>query len=325
MTESAIGPLGGTGPRMVLGIMQFGTTIPRETAFSLLDRWVEAGGTWVDTANCYSYWSHPSGHGGQSESVLGEWLAARPGGRAALRISTKVGCEPAPANMSESGTEGLGPQVIARAFEDSLRRMQTDHVDLYWAHRDDRAQSQEETVAAFGSLVDRGAVSRWGYSNAALWRVERARGIAYSLGVALPSALQLRYTYVQPRPMVRDHIHDHRFGWVTDEVLDFADNNGETEVWAYTPQMAGAYDREDRSINQAFDHPGSTKRLAVLTRVARELGLARGQVVLSWMTGAPTPVVPIVGVSSVAQLDAAIHATSLRLPVDVQSALDEPW
>lgn len=325
MAASETGPLAIGGPRMVLGIMQFGTTIPKETAFSLMDRWVDAGGTWVDTANCYSYWSDASGHGGQSEAVLGEWLAARPGGREAIRIATKVGCEPVPPEVSPAGTEGLGAGVIARAFEASLRRMRTDHVDLYWAHRDDRAVPQEETVSAFGALVTQGKTVRWGYSNAALWRVERARGVAGSLGLALPSALQLRYSYLQPRPMVRDHIHDHRFGWVTDETLDFADDNADTEIWAYTPQMAGAYDRPDRPINQAFDHPGSTKRLEALTRVAGQLGLARGQVVLSWMTGAPTPVVPIVGTSSIEQLDAAIAATTLRIPPELQAELDEPW
>jgi aryl-alcohol dehydrogenase-like predicted oxidoreductase len=310
---------------MVLGIMQFGTTIPESTGFALLDRWVEAGGRWLDTANCYSYWSDPSRHGGQSETVLGRWLKANPGVRDRLGIATKVGCEPVSREVEPSGTEGLAPAAVDRALADSLTRLNTDHVDLYWAHRDDREAPQEATVGAFGRLAASGATGRWGYSNAALWRVERARGLAAAAGVTGPSALQLRYSYLQPRPFVRDHIHDHRFGWVDDQTLDYAESNPGTEVWAYTPQMAGAYDRSDRPINPAFDHPGSTRRLEVLDRVASDLGLARGQVVLAWMTGAPVPVTPIVGVSSLPQLEAAIAATTHPLPADSQQALDEPW
>jgi aryl-alcohol dehydrogenase-like predicted oxidoreductase len=310
---------------MVLGIMRFGTTTSEATAFALLDRWAEAGGRWLDTANCYAYWSSPSGHGGQSEQVLGRWLEANPGVRPQIAIATKVGCEAVPPEKNPAGTEGLAGPVVKQGLRDSLERMHTDYVDLYWAHRDDHVVPQGETVAAFTELVAGGSARRWGYSNAALWRVERARSIAAVSGQATPTALQLRYSYLQPRPFVRDHIHDHRFGWVDDQTLDYVDHNPEVEIWAYTPQMEGAYDRPERPINPAFDHPGSTKRLEALTRVAADLGWSRGQVVLAWMTGAPTPVAPIVGVSSLAQLEAAITATSTPLPAELQQSLDQPW
>ena len=320
-----LGPSEDDGPGMVLGIMPFGTNIDAQTSFALLDQYVDEGGIWLDTANCYSYWADPSGHGGASEELLGQWLRARPGKRDSIRIATKVGCEPVPLEVNPSGTEGLGAEVIAQAFETSLRRMGVEFVDMYWAHRDDLKVDQEETVAAFAALVADGSVGRWGYSNAALWRVERARGIARAAGVEAPSALQLRYSYLQPRPMVRDHIHDHRFGWVTDETLDYAVNNPDVEVWAYSPLMTGAYDRPEKPLNEAFDHPGNTRRLAVLTELAHELGVSRTELVASWMTGGSPAVIPIVGVSTPEQLSTAMRATRSELTDEVRAALDEPW
>jgi aryl-alcohol dehydrogenase-like predicted oxidoreductase len=310
---------------MVLGIMQFGTTIPEATGCALLDRFVEAGGTWLDTANCYSFWSSPTGHGGQSETALGHWLAGHPDRRQAVRIATKVGCELVAPEVNPAGNEGLGGAVIRQAFADSLTRMCTDYVDLYWAHRDDRAVPQLETIEAFSSLVTSGQVGRWGYSNAPLWRYERARGLAEAGGLVAPTAMQLKHTYLQPRPLVRDHIHDHRFGWVTDEVMDYLQANPAHEAWAYTPQLAGAYNNPNKAIPEAFEHPGTTRRLAVLAKVAGALGWRPGQVVLAWMVGSDPAVVPIVGVSSLPQLEEALVATSQPLPAEFQAALDAPW
>jgi predicted oxidoreductase len=116
--------------------------------------------------------------------------------------------------------------------------------------------------------------------------------------VAGPTALQLRYSYLQPRPFVRDNAHDHRFGWITDEVLDYADRNPEQDLFTYSPLMSGGYEREDRPIHEAFDRPGTTRRLGALGKAAAELGASRNEVVLTWLTGGSPSIIPIVGMST---------------------------
>lgn len=257
---------------VALGAMEFGTRVDEPTSFALLDQYVDAGGEWIDTANCYAFWQHPSGHGGASEELLGRWLAARPGMRERVKIATKVGCEPTSPGSYPASTEGLSRAAIKKAVQKSLRRMGIDHIDLYWAHRDDRSTSLQETVAAFDELAAAGIIGQVGLSNYALWRVERARNLADELNVVKPTALQLRYSYLQPRPLVRDHAHGHRFGWMTDEILDYAETGGDTiDLWAYSPLMSGAYERTDRSPQEAFDHSGTARRLAALTKVAAQL------------------------------------------------------
>src|SRR5690349_13319342 len=117
---------------LVLGAMSFGTLVDEETSFALLDRFVERGGAWIDTADCYSFWASPTGHGGASETVIGRWLAARPGIRDHVRLSTKAGAEPLwPGSWPERRT-GLSARALRDAFEGSLRRLGVDTVDLLW-------------------------------------------------------------------------------------------------------------------------------------------------------------------------------------------------
>jgi len=322
---TATDPITAAAPPLALGAMSFGTTIDEDRAFDLLDAYVAAGGVWIDTADCYSFWTDDSGRGGASELLLGRWLAARPGARERVRVVTKVGCEPLYPGSYPELSEGLAPEVVRRVAAQSLERMGIDHIDLLLAHRDDRATPLGPTVEAFAGLVEEGVVGRWGYSNTALWRVERGAAHARARGLVGPSAIQLRYTYLQPRPFVRDHDHDHRFGWITDEVLDYAASNPGVDLWAYTPLLYGAYDREDRAISDAFTHPGTARRLAVLHEVARELGRTRGEVVLAWLAGGDPVVRPVVGVSSTAQLEAALSGVRLALPPEARERLDAPW
>ena len=311
---------------LALGAMEYGTRIDEQTSFRLLDEYVDAGGEWIDTANCYAFWQDPSGHGGQSEELLGRWLAQRPGVRDRVKLATKVGCEPLWPGSWPEHSEGLGAKAIDAALETSLCRLGVDHIDLYWAHRDDRTAPLEETVAAFGKHAAAGTIGRLGLSNWALWRVERMRDLANQLGVMAPSALQLRYSYLQPRPFVRDHIHDHRFGWITDEVLDYAENNPEQQLFAYSPLMSGGFEnRTDRPIDPAFDHPGTTRRLEALTNLAESLGTTRSAVVLAWHAGGTPAVTPIVGISTPDYLTTALTGTRLTLTPDQRRQLDEVW
>lgn len=306
---------------MVLGAMYFGSRLDEATSMALLDRFVDQGGTWIDTANNYAFWADPSGVGGQSEALIGRWLAARPGMRERVRISTKVRYQPTVPGRWPESAEGLSAPVIRTAVRESLKRLGTDRIDLYWAHGEDRAVALEETVAAFGELARDGLVARLGASNHAVWRVERARRLAADQGVAGFTAMQLRWSYVQPRPgaVLPDQGHQ----LMTPEALDYARTEPHLAVWAYTPLVNGAYTRADRPFPEAYDHPGTERRLAALSRVAAELGVTRNQVVLAWMAAGDPAVSPIVGVSTAEQLDEAMRASRVTLSEDQRRLLDE--
>jgi aryl-alcohol dehydrogenase-like predicted oxidoreductase len=311
---------------IALGAMEYGTRIGEKESFALLDAYVDAGGEWIDTANCYAFWQDPSGHGGQSEELLGRWFAQRPGVRDRVKLATKVGCEPLWPGSYPEHAEGLSAKAIDGALETSLRRLGVDHIDLYWAHRDDRSTPLEETVTAFGKHAAAGTIGRIGLSNYALWRAERLHGLALELGVTAPTALQLRHSYLQPRPFVRDHTHDHRFGWITDEVLDYAETNPDQQLFAYSPLLSGAYEnRPDRPLDQAFDHPGTTRRLEALTAIATDLAVTPSEVVIAWLTSGTPAVTPIIGISTPAYLQTALHGATLQLTPDQRKQLDEVW
>jgi len=298
--------------RLVLGAMMFGTAVDEATSFAVLDRFVDAGGRWIDTADCYAFWASESGYGGQSEDVLGRWFAARPGVRDRVLLSTKFGAEPRDAADWPASRTGLSPAAIREQITGSLRRLGTDHVDLAWGHMEDRSVPIEETADACAALVSDGVTTRIGLSNHPAWRVERARRHAIAQGVEPFSVIQHAYSYLQPRPGTLTG--NHRFGWLSDDLVDLATVEG-LEVWAYTPLLSGAYDNPAKPIREIFDHPGSTRRLAVLDDVAAQVGATRGQVVLAWL--AARGIRPMLGGSKVHQLDAAVAALSLDVPTEL--------
>ncbi len=306
--------------RLVLGAMMFGTAVDEATSFAVLDRFVDAGGRWIDTADCYAFWASESGYGGQSEELLGRWFAARPGVRDRILLATKFGAEPRDAANWPASRTGLSPAAIREQITGSLRRLGTDHVDLAWGHMEDRSVPVEETADACAALGSDGVAARIGLSTHPAWRVERARQHAVAQGVEPFSVLQHAYSYLQPRPGTLTG--NHRFGWLNDELADLAAVEG-LDVWAYTPLLSGAYDNPAKPIPEIFDHPGSTQRLAVLDEVAAEVGASRGQVVLAWLVA--RGIRPMLGGSKVHQLDAAVEAMSLDVPaelLDRMSAVD---
>ncbi|GAA2756423.1 aldo/keto reductase [Actinopolymorpha rutila] len=303
---------------LVLGAMYFGTRTDEATSRQILDHFVDAGGTMIDTSNNYSFWEDPSGFGGQSEAVLGRWLAGHPGLREQLYISTKVGAQPLAPGGFPDNLEGLSPRAINESVQASLQRLGTDRIDLYWAHVEDRSVPLKDMMAAFGSLVENDTVGRVGCSNWPIWRVEQARQAAR--GWQGFTALQLMHSYLQPRPGAQVSWQPARFGCVTDQTLDYVDAQ-QLEVWAYSPLLKGGYTHPDR-LGDAYDHEGNDRRLAGLDRVAAELDASRNQVVLAWLSGGEAPITPIVGVSTVAQLDEILEATKLTLSSDQRAGLD---
>lgn len=187
---------GAAAPSMALGAMYFGTGVDERTAFSILDRYADLGGSWIDTSDNYSFWTSDTGFGGQSEALLGRWLAANPGVR--VRLSTKVGAQPTEVGGFPDHIEGLGESAVRRALAGSLTRLGVDAVELYWAHVEDPSIAPAELVATFGGLVRDGLTARWGVSNHPSWLLERIRATAERDGYAAPTGYQQRYSYFQP-------------------------------------------------------------------------------------------------------------------------------
>ncbi|MFF2949846.1 aldo/keto reductase [Kitasatospora sp. NPDC057965] len=302
---------------VVLGTLGFGTIVDEKTSFRLLDHFVENGGRVLDTADNYAFWLDGA-TGDESETVIGRWLAGRKA-RDRVVISTKVGARPTVPGAGLEAAEGLSEKAVRAAVEGSLRRLGTDHVDVYWAHVEDRSVPLAETVETLADLVTSGKAGEVGASNHAVWRVERARALA---GDGPRYAhLQYRYSYLQPRfdvPLPSSaHVH------VTPELLDYVRSEGDLRLWVYSPILSGGLTREDVEIGAAYDHPGTPKRLAALRAVAEETGASVNQVALSWLLDHEAGILPLVGVSKVAQLDEALGALDLTLTAEQRRTLDE--
>ncbi|MFF4885225.1 aldo/keto reductase [Streptomyces nigra] len=304
--------------QIVLGTMDFGTRVDPDRAFAILDSFVAGGGVWLDTANCYSFWNDPSGVGGASERVIGAWLRARPGARDAVRIATKVRQNPLVPHSWPQSAEGLSARAVHSGVEESLGRLGVDHVDLLWAHAEDRTVPLEETVGAFGELVAKGVALRIGAANHAAWRVERARSLAREHHMEPYTALQLRHSLLQPRPLTPLPEAGHRL--LTAEDLDLARSEG-LAVWAYSALIWGSYVRPDKPLPAAYDHPGTTRVLAVLDEVAADLSATRNQVVLAWLMR--QNIDPIVGASRVEQIEEALAAREVPLTYTHMTRFEE--
>jgi len=306
---------------IALGAMLMGSRTDEETSFAVLDRYVEAGGTFVDTSDNYAFWED-GGQGGQSEELLGRWRRSRGIGDEIV-IATKLGARPlAPGTSYVDNPEGLSAKVIRESAERSRQRLGVDKLDLLYAHIDDPTVPQRETVEGFAELVAEGTVGLLGVSNQSAWRVERARALAAGSGLPGYEVLQYAHSYLRPRTDEPDDMFpDGSLGHVGPDLLTYLRAEPALTLVAYSPLLKGAYTHPDR-LPSDFDHPGTAPRLAALHDVARETGATPNQVVLAWQLGGELPVIPLVGASSVAQLEENLAAADLELTADQRGRLD---
>jgi len=312
MKTVALGNTGEEVSALCLGTMFFGSKNDRETSWKLLDRYVEAGGTFLDTANAYARWIKGC-QGGESETVLAEWFAER-GHRGSLFIATKVGF-PTPVDGLDFG---LSAAQIEKACEASLKRMGIETIHLYYAHADDRTTPMEERLEAFSKLVQAGKVRFIGASNHLDWRLEEARCLAERNGWPEFCCVQQRYSYVRPQAGA---IYDPHVV-VNDEHLDYCRNRGIT-LLAYSPLLGGAYGREDRSFPEQYAGPDTDLRLETLRTVAEELGATPNQVVLAWFLQSEPPVIPLVAASRLEHLDENLASLDVKLSDDQLTRLSQ--
>jgi aryl-alcohol dehydrogenase-like predicted oxidoreductase len=301
-----LGPSGLHTPSLILGGNVFGWTADEPTSFRLMDAFVAGGGTMIDTADTYSAWA-PGNKGGESETVIGNWLAVR-GRRDDVLIATKVGF-----------VGGLSVANIESAIEGSLRRLRTDYVDLYYAHRDDQDVPLEETLEAFGRLVRAGKVRALGASQIEAPRLERALDISAANGWTGYSVLQTWYSLVE-RPRFEDALAPLVQARGLGMAAFFALANGYlTGKYRSRADLSKSV-RSDR-VEEYLDGNGP-RILAAMDEVAAELGATPPQVALAWTAAQPGVTAPLASATSLDQLEELLGSLELHLSADQLARLD---
>ena len=292
-----LGKSGLRTPRLVLGGNVFGWTASGAEAFRILDRFVEAGGTMIDTADVYSAWV-PGHKGGESERLIGEWLRRR-GRRDDVLIATKVGF-----------SEGLSAGVIERGIEASLERLGTTHVDLYYSHKDDPETPFEETLGTFDRLVRAGKVRAIGASQIDAERLEQALAVSADNGLVPYTVLQTWYNMME-RPRFEEALagvaQAHGLGVLPFYGLANGFLSGKYRSEADLKKSI----RGDRVAEYLNDRGLAV--LAALDEVAAETGATPAQVALAWTAAQPGVTAPIASATSMAQLEELIGAMTLEL------------
>ena len=307
MRTVSLGEAGVQVSALCLGCMFFGTRVNERTSMRLLDLYTAAGGSFIDTANNYAFWV-PGGRGGESEALLGRWMHRR-GNRDRLFVATKVGGAPG---------EDLSHAAIQAAIDGSLRRLQIDYLDLYYAHIDHRSVALEETLASFGELVAAGKVRHIGCSNYAAWRLERARRTSDAHGVPRYCCIQQRHSYIRARAGAS-------FGAqlvADDALLDFCTDNPQVALLAYSPLLSGAYTVPGRAIPDQYLGADTEARLRALDSTARATGATANQIVLAWLRATTPPAIPLIAASNEAQLEENLGALALDLSAEQLATLD---
>ena len=281
-TELSIYPLS-------LGGNVFGWTATKEESFKVLDRFVDLGGNFIDTADVYSAWKEGNS-GGESESIIGEWMASR-GNRSKMVIATKVAKLPT--------KPGLSPANIASAVKDSLRRLRTDYIDLYYAHEDDEKVSQEEYLTTFDQLVREGKVRYLGASNFSAERLKSATQISSDGNLASFIALQNQYNVLE-----RDEYERSMIPTLEELGISSIPYFGLARGF-----LTGKY-REGVKVDsvrakgvETYQNERGWSIIERLERIAKEKSTTISAVALAWLRAQPTVIAPIASARTVEQLE----------------------
>lgn len=313
-----------------LGTMQFGWSVDEAGSFQVLDAYAEAGGNFIDTADCYSSWASalggPPNAGGVSEEIIGRWLAAR-GHRDNMVIATKVRAAMGEQFSDNRGTasqrEGLSRRWIMQACEDSLRRLGVDHIDLYQAHFIDPLVPIEETMSAFTDLVRQGKVRYLGCSNFSAWRLTEALWASDKGGFESFISVQPEYSLLDP---TRSDVEM--------ELAPMCDTYGIGMI-PYSPLAGGVLTgkyRRDQALPDSVRASENAKNrfseknwdiIETLVRVAEQEGQTPAQAAVNWLRSKPWVSAPIIGANTTAQLQDTMAGLDRPLSAEGLSELDE--
>ncbi|MCS6802954.1 MAG: aldo/keto reductase [Chloroflexota bacterium] len=310
--------LGRTGLKVApicLGGNVFGWTADEPTSFQILDAYVEAGGNFIDTADTYSRWA-PGNKGGESETILGRWMQAR-GNRHQVIIATKAGGQMGP-GPNEGGTSRAH---LMAAVEASLRRLQTDYIDLYQIHFDSPETPLEETLRALDDLVTQGKVRYIGASNYVAWRLTKALWVSDKYGYARFESLQPLYNLVDREGFERELLPlclDQGIGVIPYSSLASGFLSGKYRPGQELPPTPRAAGIQRRYLNDR-----GFAVLEAVDAVAAMTGATPAQVAIAWLLHRPAITAPIVSATSTAQLAELLGALTVSLDEAAMRRLEE--
>ena len=298
---------------LCLGTMQFGWTADEEQSFATLDAYVAAGGNFIDTADIYNNWV-PGHSGGESEEIIGRWMQAR-GNRGGLVIATKLR-----GRMWDGPEgEGLSRAHIERAFADSLRRLQTDTIDLYQCHWPDANVRIEETLSVFQELIDAGKLRHAGASNYTAPELVSANATAAAKGITPFVSLQPHYNLVHRREFEGDLEQiclDGVLGVIPYSPLAGGFLTGKYRRDAPVPKSQRAFRAKDYMNDRGF------AVIEALDAIAQERGATIAAVALAWQLANPAITAPIIGANTPTQLADLLPAWDIELSNEQVASLD---
>jgi aryl-alcohol dehydrogenase-like predicted oxidoreductase len=289
----------------------FGWTADEAMSFKLLDAFVAAGFNFVDSADAYSRW-HPGNKGGESETVIGNWLKAR-GGRDKVIIATKLGIEMAP------GKKGLSRGYMMQAVEDSLRRLQTDYIDLYQSHRDDPDTPLEETLSAYADLIKQGKVRAIGASNYTAPRLAEALAISKEKGLPRYQSLQPHYSLVERGEFegpLEDLCLKENIGVIGYYSLASGFLTGKYRAKADTEGRARG-SRVEKYLNEY-----GFGVIAALDEVAKRYNAKPVQIAMAWLIARPSVTAPIASATNLEQLAELLKSAEITLDAAAIQQID---
>ncbi|MDR6535223.1 aldo/keto reductase [Variovorax soli] len=309
-------PLGRSGLKvspLAFGGNVFGWTVDEKLSFRLLDAWLDAGFNFVDTADVYSSWV-PGHSGGESETIIGKWLR-QSGKRHHVVLATKVG------KPMGDDRKGLSPAYIRQAVDASLKRLQTDHIDLYQSHDDDADTPLADTLGAFAELIQAGKVRAIGASNYSAPRLAEALDVAERQGLPRYESLQPLYN-LYDRAVFEEALEplclERGVGVINFYALAAGFLTGK-----YRSEADAAKSARGANTTKKYLNPRGLRILAALDEVAKTRGATPGQVAIAWQIARPAITAPIASATSIAQLDELAAAAQLSLDAEAIAFLDE--
>jgi len=299
-------------PPITFGCNVFGWTADEKTSFALLDAWLDAGFNFLDTADVYARWV-PGSSGGDSETIIGKWLKAR-GNRDKIVLATKLGIEMAP------GKKGLSRQYMQEAVEASLRRLQTDYIDLYQSHRDDPDTPIEETLSAYGDLIKAGKVREIGASNFSADRLAESLKISTDKGLPRYQSLQPQYSLVERTEFegpLEDLVLKEKLGVIGYYSLASGFLSGK-----YRSKADAQGTARGSRVEKYLDDYGLCV-IKVLDEIAHRYEAKPGQIAIAWLIARPSVTAPIVSATNLEQLAELVEAVEIELDAESISRIDE--